>query len=116
MNEKTAVSKLVEGKILALMAAGKIKGFKPHKIQVSTRLSSSYVVNLDVLAEALGESRTGLATELLQASILDASAGLGIPAFDSQEWFDQYGEKLREYGGEIEGFTDEEIAELEGHD
>lgn len=95
------------------MAAGKVKGFKPHKIQVSTRLSTAYVVNLDVIAEVLGESRAGLATELLQAAILDAAKGMGIPSVDSEEWIQQYGDKLREYGGEVEGFTDEEIAELE---
>lgn len=98
MTQNTAVGKLVEGKVLALMAAGKVKGYKPHKIQIATRLSTGYVVNLDVLAEALGESRAGLAAELLQAAILDASKGFGIPDLDSDDWFQQYGEKLRDYG------------------
>lgn len=111
MPQATVVGKLVEGKMLALMAAGKVKGVKVHKVQVSTRLSTGYAVNLDVLAEALGESRAGLATELLQAAILDASKGFGIPDMDSSEWMQQYGSKLAEYGGE--GFTDEEVAELE---
>lgn len=110
MNEKNAVSVLMEKKLKAAMFAGRVKGFKPIKVPVSVRLDPATVTNLDVLAEALGESRTALATDLLNAAVQEASKQLNIPSSHSKEWFEQYGEKYREViGKDAENLDDEEL-------
>lgn len=98
----------MDSKITSLMMSGKVRGFRPHKLQVNTRLSTPFVVNLDVMAEVLGENRASLATELLQAAIVDASKAMGIASSDSEEWFAQYGDRLRELGGEFAAQEPEE--------
>lgn len=113
MTQKSEVGKLVEKKMQAAMSAGRVKGFKPVRVPVSLRIDPGVTVSLDVLAEALGESRTGLATELLNAAIKEAAQQLNMPDVFSKEWLDQYGDKFRELmGKEAEGFTDEELEVL----
>ena len=110
MTEKTAVQKLMEKKLQAAMSAGRVRGFKPVKVPVSVRLDPGLTVNLDVLAEVLGESRTGLAGELLRAAIEDASKGFNIPDLYSKEWFAQYDDRFRNLmGDEAEGLTTEDM-------
>ncbi len=103
----------MEKKMEAAMNAGRVKGFKPIRVPVSLRIDPGLVVSLDVLAEALGESRTGLATELLNAAIKEAAQQFNMPEYFSKEWLDQYGDKFRVLmGKEAEGFTDEELEAL----
>lgn len=110
MTEKNAVSALMEKKLQAAMSAGRVRGFKPIKVPVSVRLDPATVTNLDVLAEALGESRTALATDLLNAAIQEASKQFNMPSSHSKEWFEQYGAKYREVmGKDAEGLTEEEL-------
>lgn len=110
MTEKNAVSALMEKKLQAAMSAGRVRGFKPIKVPVSVRLDPATVTNLDVLAEALGESRTGLAGDLLSAAIFEASKQFKMPDSHSKEWFQQYGEKFREViGKDAEKLDDEEL-------
>jgi len=46
----------------------------PEKTQVTCRLDSDIIKKLSALAKELGESRTGLAQELLRCAIIDATA------------------------------------------
>lgn len=113
MTDKTAVEKLMEKKLKAAMSAGRVRGFKPVKVPVSVRIDPALAVNLDVLAEAFGESRTGLAADLLRAAIEDASKTFKMPEPYSKEWFSQYKEQLRKLvGDEGEGMTEEELEDL----
>lgn len=110
MTEKTKLQEVLEKKLLAAMAAGKVGGFKPAKVQVSLRLEPHIIVMLDVLAEALGDTRTKMATDILEAAISDAAKGLQMPSINDSEFFIQYGDRLREVlGSEVERLTPEEL-------
>lgn len=52
--------------------AGEKQALEVFSKQVSVRLSTEDVFQLDRVADSLGESRTGLATSLLHAAIRDA--------------------------------------------
>lgn len=100
----------MEKKLIAAMHAGKVAGFKPAKVQVSLRLEPHIIVILDVLAEALGESRTKMAIDLLEAAAVDAGRGFGIPDVQDSEFFAKFGDKLREVlGSEVQELTPEEL-------
>lgn len=110
MEEKSAISTLMEKKLKAAMVAGRVGGFRPIKVPVSVRLDPGTVTNLDVLAAALGESRTALATDLLNAAIQEASKQFNMPDLYSKEWFEQYGENFRGViGKDAEKLDDEEL-------
>ena len=113
MQEKTNVEKLMEKKLQAAMTAGKVQGYKPIKVQVSLRINPVTAVNLDVLASALGDTRTGLAIDLLHAAVNDAARKFNIPAAGSSEWLEQYGDQLRELlDASHEEWSEDELAAL----
>lgn len=110
MTEKTKVQELMEKKLLAAVTAGKVAGFRPAKVQVSLRLEPHIIVILDVLAEALGESRTKMATDLLEAAAIDAGRSLQIPSISDSEFFVKFGDRLSEVlGSEVQQLSAEEL-------
>lgn len=105
---------MMQKKLQAAMSAGRVRGMRPVKVPVSVRIDPALAVNLDVLADALGESRTGLAGDLLKAAIIDASKGFNMPDIYSKEWFGQYEEQFKKLMGEdAEGLSDQDIELLQ---
>lgn len=114
MEKDNAIADLLQKKLEAAMLAGRVRGVKPIKVAVSVRLDPTTTVMLDVMAEALGESRTGFATELLTAAVDEALKRFkGFPEPQSKEWHEQFGERYRKIVGEdADQWTDEELADL----
>jgi hypothetical protein len=65
-----------------------------RNIVVTTRLNPARVFELDLLAKALGQSRSSFANHLLEAAINDAwtgfSVSLKLPDPSTEEWAKQY--------------------------